>query len=376
MRISFLLVLALALLVGLGVVFAIKTLGLLSPATPPPPPPTSAPPVRAPLVLVPQRPLFPGDAILPGDLGAREMNEAEFEDFKKNKDNYLPPNSASAHYRFVKEAHAANEPLLKSHLEPIRKPTPLNQRLLPGTRAVNLTVTKNQSAGSLIQHGDWVDVYLTTNVGVQKTDGVLLRTPELRTALIARNVHVIAKRDSLYDLYYPQRSNEISYTLAMNPYRAALFDYARGLGTITLEPVSQAERVKLDKEASDPATAVYATVGDTKTEQGMAEAERIKNFEASGQSIGPADLAAAMQLPVLPPITITRAKPPVEIETMFGTGKPSMYVFQPSGTTEIKLPPPEYFFSNPAEPVKVTTTQTTPAKTITKLSPGGSPLPR
>lgn len=372
MRISFLLVLALALLVGLGVVFAIKTLGLLSPATPPPPPPSAPPPIRVPMVLVPQRPLFPGDSILPGDLGARPMTEAEYAHFKDHKEDYLPPNSASAHYRFVKTAHPANKPLLLSDLEEIRKPTPLNERLLADTRAVNLTVPKGQAAGSLIQHGDWVDVYLTTYVGIQKLDGATIKPPELRTALIAKNVHVIAKRDSLYDLYYPQRSNEISYTLAMNPYRAALFDYARTIGSITLVPVSNAERTKLDEDSKDPKKLVNVTIGDPTLATTQQEAERIKNNDLS---VGPSELAKAMNLAVLPDMTLTKTKRPVEIETMVGVGKPSYYSFPTPGIETVKLPPPEYFFSNPTEPTKGQTPNQT--KTNIQVSPSpGVRLPR
>lgn len=349
MRISFLLVLALALLVGLGVVFALKTLGWLT-SPPPPPPAPSPPPVVAPQVLVPTRPLFPGDAILPGDLGARPMTEAEYEDFKKNRDDYLLPNSASANYRFVKKAHPANVPLKKSDLEEIRKPTPLNERLLAETRAVNLLLPKNQAAGAMIQTGDWVDVYLTTAVGVRKADGGLLRTPELRTALIAKNAHVVAKRDSLWDLYAPLRSNEISYTLAVNPYRAALIDYARTVGAITLVPVSHAERQKLDEDSKDPAKLVEVTVGDPGRDETKYELDRIRMNDLA---IGPAELARAMHLPTLPEQTVARMKQPTQVEAIFGTGKPSYYSFPTPGVEMVKLPPPEYFFLAPgSEPLK------------------------
>ena len=97
------------------------------------------------------------------------------------------------------------------------------------------------SAAGLIQVEDWVDVYLTSDVG--RTD---CGESSVKEALLAANVQVIAKRGTLYRTYAPLPAGPIQFTLAANLYRAALIDYARNKGVISLHPVSRAEKEKLD----------------------------------------------------------------------------------------------------------------------------------
>ena len=86
-----------------------------------------------------------------------------------------------------------------------------------------------------------MDVFLTTEVG--RTDN---GEASIRTALLARNAQVVAKRGTLYRTYAPLPPGPIQFTLAANLYRAALIDYARNRGVISLQPVSQSEKAKLD----------------------------------------------------------------------------------------------------------------------------------
>ena len=141
MRVSFLAVVALALLVGLGAVVAVKTFGLLTPpAKPAPatPPPVVTLPTAPPQVLVATRPLYENDFIAPGDVGTRPVTELEMKHFKEHQDEYLSPVPNAAYYRFVNGRIPGNKPLMKSDLQPIHKADPLHDRLLPGTRPVKI----------------------------------------------------------------------------------------------------------------------------------------------------------------------------------------------------------------------------------------------
>src|SRR5439155_14312693 len=95
MRGSMLAVIAVAIIVGLGVVFAVRTMGLLNPPPPPPPPPVVetrvvVPEPPPPTVLVPVRQLFVGDTVAPTDVRVRPLRPEEFKEFTDNKDKYLP----------------------------------------------------------------------------------------------------------------------------------------------------------------------------------------------------------------------------------------------------------------------------------------------
>src|SRR5262249_61912271 len=101
------------------------------------------------------------------------------------------------------------------------KPEPLSQRLLPSMRAVNLSLTKEHSGGGLIQVGEWVDVVLTSSV---ESDGAA----STRTATIAHNVRVIAKRNVLWPVFAPLTDDKpVHFTVEANPYRAALIEFAK-----------------------------------------------------------------------------------------------------------------------------------------------------
>src|SRR5438067_5748895 len=107
MRASMLAVIAVAAVVGLGVVFSVKTLGLLAPppapvveAPPPPPPPPPAPQPHPPTVLVPSRHLFTGDTISPNDIRVRQLRPEEAKEYDTHKAEFLPAVPEVTYFRF------------------------------------------------------------------------------------------------------------------------------------------------------------------------------------------------------------------------------------------------------------------------------------
>ena len=352
MRASMLAVIAVAAVVGLGVVFTVKTLGLLNPPPAPvveaPPPPPAPPP---PLVLAPVRHLFAGDTINPTDIRPRYLRADEMKEYEKNKAEYLPAVPEITYFRYSATAVAADQPLKHKDLKEPTKPESLNARLLPGTRAVSVGVHKQHSAGGLIQVGDWVDVYLNTEVS--RTD-LPVKIPH--TGVLVQQALVVAKRDTLYSIYAPLIPGEpVQFTLATNPYRAALIEYGRTIGTISLVPVSGAEKRRLDalKAAAldDPnALPNGVTFAAAGSPEFRAEAERIDKYTRGGLAIGNEDLAKVLNLkPIEPPPPPVSAPPPptpapppqpVSIEIYSGVHKSATATFTPAVKPEPKPAPP------------------------------------
>jgi Flp pilus assembly protein CpaB len=359
MRASFLLVLGLALLVGLGVAVALKSLGLLTPQTiavptqaPPPPPPVIAPPPPRPTLLVAAKNLFVGDTIRPGDVMIRPIRQDELEDYEKNKSQYILPILNSVSYRFMAVDIAADTPLKKSALKELAKPEALHARLVPGMRAVNVSIPKTGSAGGLIQVGDWVDLYVTTEVGRTDQQG---RT--MQTGVLVHHAQVIAKRDTLFTGFAPGAADTttIQYTLAMNAYRAALLEFGRSVGVLSMSPVSEGEKKQLDElktaAMKDPSKLVLFTYSDANSADYKAEETKVKDFQEGRQSVGSDDLIRVLNLkpiplptpPLLPPAPRAKAPPvpPITVELLSGTrasGKAEFPVPQPAPEPE-PLPP-------------------------------------
>src|ERR1700722_17000280 len=216
MRASTMLALTLALLSGLGAVVAARYAGWLS--KPEPPPVVKEREVQ---VLVAARNLFPGDVIDSTWVRVRPLRSDEMASYEANKDQYLPAAPGAAAMRVSKVAIEAESPLLRKHLQDMVKPDPLNQRLLPNMRALNLSLQKDQSAGGLIQVGEWVDVLLTTTIAVGDQETT-------KTAVVASNLRVIAKRNALWQIFSGLPENKpVQFTLEANPYRTALIEFAK-----------------------------------------------------------------------------------------------------------------------------------------------------
>src|SRR4051812_17374073 len=148
MRLSMLAVIAVAVLIGLGVVFAVRTMGLLNPpAAPPPPavfsqPPPPAAPPAPPSVVVPVRHLFAGDTISPADVRVRQVRPEELKDYEAKRGDFVTAVPEQTYFRYTARDVVADTPLQKADLQAVKKPEALSLRLLPGTRAVSVAVQK------------------------------------------------------------------------------------------------------------------------------------------------------------------------------------------------------------------------------------------
>lgn len=240
MRASTLFALTAAVLIGLGVAVAAKMSGYFNK-----PQDTQQAKKIETQVLVAARNLFAGDAINATDLRLRAMTEAELKDYsdENKRKNFLPPVPAAAFLRVTRKNIEADTPITRDLLQDLAKPTPLNERLLPDHRAINVTLPKERSAGGMVQVGEWVEVYLTSTIdggdGIQTT----------RTAALVPKCRLIAKRETLWPVYAAlPKDKPVEYTLEMNSYRAQLFEFSRNKGTISIAPLPSDEQKKLEAE--------------------------------------------------------------------------------------------------------------------------------
>ncbi|QEL13257.1 Flp pilus assembly protein CpaB [Limnoglobus roseus] len=366
MRASFLLVLTLAVLVGLAVAVGFRYSGFLNPAPVATVPVVAGPvvekivpPAPLPKVVATTRNLFAGDTIDSLDVYLRNAKPEELKDLESHKDAYLPSLVSSAYFRTPMRNLEADTPIKKADLEEMAKPEALHTRLTPGTRALGVSIPKPQSAGGLIQVGDWVDVYVTTEVSRTDLD---VKVPH--TGLVVKAAQVVAKRDTLYKIYSGLPSEFIHFTLSANPYRTALIEYARTIGTLSMVPVSAEEKKKYDvlKDASanNPDKAIELAVGNTDGREGREELRRVKEYEAGTLGVGATDIFRILNLkpipvpdppppPMIPPHP-PRPEPPTSIEIYNGTSKKAPAVFGPPVVPEV--PAPVIIVQPPAVPPK------------------------
>jgi Flp pilus assembly protein CpaB len=291
MKASTLFAITIAVLLGLGVVAVAKYAGLFAPRAQPP-----APAKEAPKVLVAARNLFEGLTITSNDVRVRDMRPEEEEIWKTHKDKYLPPLIEAGALRVLARNVDADTPIMKEHLQDSGLPDPLNRRLSsPMMRAVNVSLPPEQVAGGLIQIHERVDVFLTSRISV----GTKQDNSVTQTAPIARNLRVIAKRNLLWTAMVANPPNKpIDYTLEANPYRAALIEFSKSRGDLTLvptaapqEPTVQSSRAVVSPTQSDPTSKEYAE-----------EDKRIAEFLNGERIIGEADLVRIFGLkPIQPP---------------------------------------------------------------------------
>ncbi len=366
MRGSLLAVVAIALITGLAVVAAVRYSGLLNPppvveVSPPPTPPAPAPPPPPPpRVLIPVRLVYVGDTIYPADVRARPIRPEEKEEFEKNKDAYLQPVPEVAYFRFPARDLLPDQPLRKTDLLEPKKPEALNIRLFPGTRAVGVAIPKERSVGGLIQVGDWVDVHLNTEIS--RTDNP---TPIPYTGLLVPHALVVAKRDTLFSVYAGLPPGEpVPFTLATNPYRAALIEYGLTIGTLSLVPVAADEKKRLDKLKEEALTSQESNLAVTFAAPGSPdyaeETSRIKAYSEGSLAIGNDDLARVLRLkpiplPEPPPPLPPPPAPPVTIELFHGVQRSRVATFPvatepPPPRPYIPPPPAHYLFQIPGGP--------------------------
>jgi Flp pilus assembly protein CpaB len=240
MRASTLFALTVAILLGLATAVTLKVTGFFDkPVTAVAPPPAKKVDV---LILVPQRNLFKGNLIDPPWVTTRALREDELKHYEAHKEEYLPATPAAVTFRVAAKNLEADKPLLRSDLEDFNQPQKVTERLMPNMRAINVSAMKDESAGGLIQVGEWVDVYLTTQIARTEME------PITKTAPIAHNLRVIAKRNGLFQIIAPLPDDKpVHFTLEANPYRTALIEFCKTKGTLTLVPVPAAEQKALEE---------------------------------------------------------------------------------------------------------------------------------
>jgi Flp pilus assembly protein CpaB len=358
MRATTLFALTIALVLGLGAAAAAKYFGLLEPrAAAAPPPPAPPPPV---MVLVAGTNLFKGHALTANDVKVREARQDELDDVRLNKKDYLPAVVNAANYRVMSENLMADTPIKIKHLEP-QDFDNLEKRISPYMRAVNLDLPKARCAGGMIQKDDRVDVLMTTNVAAGSDK------PLLRTAWIARDVRVVAKRNSLLTAL-AVNPDVVPFTLEANPYRAALIAFAEQKGTLTLVP----------RAAGKPTLAIpplgRPTFSDSESDEYRDEDERVQKVENLEYAVSEVDLVRIFKLPPIP--VKVPPPPPTRVAVIKGTERAGEQVFGPNGrplpkTTdaagrEIDVPEPPasdfepktYAFARPEEDAKSSTDST------------------
>jgi Flp pilus assembly protein CpaB len=306
-------------LIGLGVAIAAKLGGFFSP-----------PLVEAPakkqdiMVLAAARNLFAGDMIDTTGVRVRALKPEELAHYQTKRDQYLPPLVAAATLRITRRNIYADEPILKECLQDMTRPEALHSRLLPQMRAVNLSLTKERSAGGLIQIGDWVDVSLTCKID----NGGATST---RTACILPRVRVIAKRNSLWPIFAPLPDDKpVNFTLEVNPYRAALLEFSRTKGVLTMAPLPIDEKRKLEtkrEEVLEDAGAIrpvhFIPAG---TPEANEEDDRVAAFGRGELAVSEFDLIRLFGLTTTPPPTA-----PVSVERFSGIFRYEPAVFTADG---------------------------------------------
>jgi Flp pilus assembly protein CpaB len=319
MRASTVFALTLAILIGLGAVVGARYAGYLGKADPA---------KKEIQVLVAGKNLFPGDMIESTWVKARALRPEEVAHYEANKQQYLPPVQGAAAYRVPKRGIEADMPILRDDLQEMVKPEPLHTRLLPNMRAVNISVPKDQSAGGLIQVGEWVDVYMTTSISSESG------AETTRTAPIANKVRVIAKRNALWNVFAPLPENKpVQFTLETNPYRAGLIEFARTKGTISLVPLSAAEQKSLEEKRAKllekkdidvailPVAFAEKNVGDYDREE-----VRVEGLNKGEYAIGTSDLVRIFDLNTTAP-----PRPDVRVEQFSGLKRNKAMNFSSDG---------------------------------------------
>jgi Flp pilus assembly protein CpaB len=334
MRASTLFALTVAVLLGLATAVTLKVTGVFN--GPPAPQPVVTPKPPDINVLVSGRSLFKGNLIDAPWVGVRPLRADELKHYEQHKDDYLPATQAAVTFRVAAKNIEADRPLLRSDLEDLAQPSRLSDRLLPNMRAVNVAVLKDESAGGLIQVGEWVDLLLTTQI--QSHDG----TSILKTAGIAHRLRVVAKRNGLWSIMAPLPEDKpVNYTLEANPYRAAIIEYCKTKGTLALVPVSAADQKNLEAVRNAALTDIdkgvalvsYKAPFPENSLEYQDEDARIEGVIKGEMNIGTSDMARIFSIRTsAPPLANT------QIDIISGSVRAKPAVFTPDDKPVITDP--------------------------------------
>jgi Flp pilus assembly protein CpaB len=282
MRASTVFAIALSLLIALAAAAGAKYAGLFDRKAPPPPG-EKPPPLK---VLVATVNLYEDVTVMSDQVRVRDIQPEE-ERYLRDKygeswqSKLMPALVTAAHLRVAKINIPADQILLKEYFTDTALPEGIPERLEKGMRAVNVSVPKDDAAGGVIRRGEYVDVLLTTKVWNASTE-----QEEIRTAVIARGLKVIMKRNNLWTTLAADPDDKpLHFTLQANPYRAALIKYAQSYGQLSLQPVPAPEKTP-SGSFSDPNSKEYAN-----------EDQRVEEILRGELTIGDKDLVRIFQLP-------------------------------------------------------------------------------
>lgn len=317
MKASTLITLAVALFLAIGTALGARALGLFSPVS------QAAPPPPVVKILVARTNLYEGMAISANQVVVRELRSDEAEFYNKNRDKFLAASPEAAALRTPTRNIEADAPILKTDLEELTFPKSVRDRLRgPHVRAVNVTVPKERAAGGLITRDDYVDVYLTSVVADPQNPS---RTTTLG-AVIARNLKVIVKRNSLWTVLKATPDNvPIAFTLEANLYRAALIEYAQTKGNISLLPAARVKDEGITPASAD-ATKSFS-IPDSREYRD--EDKRVDQMLKGEYSITEADLERIYNLQ--PIVRRPPPPPPIAIQNISGNQIRGASVFTADG---------------------------------------------
>jgi Flp pilus assembly protein CpaB len=337
MRASTIFALIAAVVLGLGAAVGIKYSRILEPKGETTKAPTVTP------ILVAGTNLYEGTYLQATDVKLRPPRSEE-EVRMQRSGELLPPLAQAAVKRIAKTNIPTDAPIRKDMLEDLNRPESLSDRIGPCDRGVHCCLHKQYCAGGLLGPGDIVDVMLTTTVEGPDGSQVLGKTA---SAVVARGLRIVTRRNSLVPVNTPLGPDCcINYTLSANPYRAALIDYVKNMGILSLHPVSSTEKARYDaewrrrKEEADAmrlrgdtgirttaytddkdATRLlsYCATGDQK------EDERIAGILYGNYSVGEKDLVELFGLKYIP----AEQPPMTSIQKISGVDYVGDHVFGP-----------------------------------------------
>jgi Flp pilus assembly protein CpaB len=316
MRASSLFGLTLAALLGLGAVLVAKYRGYFDEEVTPE---TKEAVYK---VLVAKRPLFKGVVLSSNDVEVRTLVNGErayYEKYKKD-DKLLPPLVHAVDYRVLVKNVGAGQILIEDYFEPTAFPDGVSERLEPGMSSVHLTLPRDRAAGGVLRVGEYVDVLLTTAITPPNKG-----KPFAASARIARGLKIVVKRDNLWTVMKADsESKPALFTLQANPYRAALVEYSKLKGLITLVPAASTMLARDEREPmNDPDSREYRD-----------EEKRISEYLNNERSVNDLDLERIFNLRAT--MMQTAEPPPIAVEIMTGTKfrEPVIFGSGPRGAKE------------------------------------------
>jgi Flp pilus assembly protein CpaB len=176
------------------------------------------------------------------------VSKAKYDEYKaeeKTKGTMLVGNQPVS--RVTRDTLRAEEPIYEGQLKEMHYPKPVSEMLEPGKVA---SIVEVPSRNTMVHVDDRVDLLCTLTNHSPEVGPV-----ETRTAVMAKNVRVVARFNTTRDAPTAPRGTTRPYTLEVTPYRYGLIELAKSLGGLF------ALRIH-DRSESAPATVSAADTED------------------------------------------------------------------------------------------------------------------